>query len=146
MHVALNGEWNLVSVCQTPHYARREVHVLRHRYSRWTSGRRVRGATGLPSTNTAYEISFARSSPISTPTTSMSMRLKLFVCLARIGAKSRCPIFHDLRLACPPRKYRTSLLGIIGELFKSSLTTTGILLWVRVCRPRHTIFPMYSSS
>jgi len=51
MHVALNGEWNLVSVCQTPHYARREVHVLRHRYSRWTSGRRVRGSSRIRKTS-----------------------------------------------------------------------------------------------
>src|SRR5579859_7716520 len=78
------------------------------KYSRWTSGSRVLGASNLPSTNAEYKISLAVSSVIcvflhnstwrckgskfrwilSTPTESVSIKLKLLVCLARTGVNT----------------------------------------------------------
>jgi hypothetical protein len=75
---------------------------------RCTSARRLRGASNSPSTNASYRISFARSSVIceprhcstcrcigseflwirSTPTASVSIRLKLLLCLAKTGVNT----------------------------------------------------------
>jgi hypothetical protein len=77
------------------------------KYNRWTSGSRLRGASNLPSTNAEYKISLAVSPVIcvflhnstcgcigskfrwmrSTPTESVSTKLKLLVCLAKTGVE-----------------------------------------------------------